>query len=66
MSEIKIDGEVYKEMKIKNLIVDGKLQNGFSLLADQLEGKSEIHVTIEAEPTIKVPEIEEESEEKLK
>ncbi|GAA0076328.1 hypothetical protein UT300005_07060 [Clostridium sp. CTA-5] len=55
MAEIKIDGEIYKEMKIKNLIVDGKEQCGFVLSADQLAGKSELHVTIEAEPDIETP-----------
>ncbi|MBW6409475.1 hypothetical protein [Clostridium weizhouense] len=56
MAEIKIDGEVYREMKIKNLIVDGKEQNGFVISADQLKGKNQIQVTIETEPNIETPE----------
>lgn len=52
MSEITIDNEVYKEVKIKNLIVNGKSQDGILITADQLKGKDQIQVTIETEPII--------------
>lgn len=52
MADVTIDGKVYKEVKIKNLIVDGKDQSGFVLSADQLKGKDQIQVTIEAEPKL--------------
>lgn len=52
MADVTIDGKVYKEVKIKNLIVDGKEQSGFVLAADQLKGKDQVQVTIEAEPTL--------------
>lgn len=52
MADVTIDGKIYKEVKIKNLIVDGKEQSGFVLAADQLKGKDQVQVTIEAEPKI--------------
>lgn len=51
MSEITINGQVYKEKKIKNLVVNGTPQSSMILSANQLKGQEKLHVNIETEPT---------------
>lgn len=50
MSEIVLEGKSYKEIKISNLIIDGKEQNTLLILPEQLKGKSQVKVTIQTEP----------------
>lgn len=50
MSEIVLEGKSYKEVKISNLIIDGKEQDTLLILPEQLKGKSQIKVTIQTEP----------------
>ncbi|WP_192875392.1 hypothetical protein [Clostridium taeniosporum] len=52
MSEITINGQVYKEKKIKSLVVNGKEQNSMIISAEQLKGQDKLHVNIETEPTV--------------
>lgn len=49
MSEVIIDGKVYKEVKIVKFTVDGEDQETSNFTADQLEGKAMIHITIQTE-----------------
>ncbi|MDR5585908.1 MULTISPECIES: hypothetical protein [Clostridium] len=58
MSEIIINGQVYKEKKIKNLVVNGTPQSSIILSADQLKGQDKLHVNIETEPTVETPKVQ--------
>ncbi|MGL5615039.1 MAG: hypothetical protein ACRDD2_02245 [Sarcina sp.] len=49
MSEVTIDGKKYKELKIKNLIINGEIKEGFTVDPEQLDGHGKVQVTIEAE-----------------
>ncbi|NFG23113.1 hypothetical protein FDB23_00135 [Clostridium botulinum] len=60
MSEIIINGQVYKEKKIKTLIVNGTPQESMVLSANQLKGQEKLHVNIETEPTVETPKVQSE------
>jgi len=46
-----IDGQVYKEVKINKLVINGKEKNGCIISADENNGDDEINVTIITENT---------------
>lgn len=54
MAEVIINGDVYKEVPIKSLIVEGESQSGFTLSSEQLKGKDKLHLTIETEEQITI------------
>ena len=43
---MEIDGEIYREVKIDKLIINGKEQQGQIIPADATIGKQEINVTV--------------------